>query len=75
MGISDGTPEYSLAVPCPTCGVDAGKPCSLHSGGTNPDTHIERTLDAAKAIETKTFGQSGTPDKNLTSPLTASIKS
>jgi len=60
MGTSDLSPELSLAIPCPTCGVDAGKLCLLHSGGLSPDPHIDRTLDAAKAIETKTVHQPGT---------------
>jgi hypothetical protein len=47
------TPQLLLAVPCPTCGVDAGKHCLLHTGEPSPDPHIDRKLDAAEAIETE----------------------
>ena len=50
--MTDLTPQLLLAVPCPTCGVDAGKDCLSHSGGLSSEPHIDRTLDAAKAIET-----------------------
>ena len=53
MRIPNLTPELLFAVPCPTCGVDAGKPCLLHVGGLRPESHIDRTRDAAKAVETK----------------------
>jgi hypothetical protein len=49
------TPELLLAVPCPTCGVDAGKGCVLHTGGPSPDLHVDRTLDAARALEAQTL--------------------
>ena len=52
MSIPDLAPE--LAIPCPTCGVDAGKLCLSHSGAPSPDPHIDRKLDAAKVIEAKT---------------------
>jgi len=42
-----------LAVPCPTCGVTAGMPCLLHSGGLRNDPHIDRKLAAIEAVETK----------------------
>ena len=47
------TLQSLLAVPCPTCGVDAGKDCVLHEGGLRSDPHIDRKLDAAEAIEAK----------------------
>jgi hypothetical protein len=47
------TPQLFLAVPCPTCGVDAGKDCVLNEGGLRSDPHIDRKLDAAEAIEAK----------------------
>ena len=49
------TPEHLVAVPCPTCGVDAGKGCVSHTGGPSPDLHIDRTLDAVKAFEAGTI--------------------
>jgi hypothetical protein len=49
--MTDLTPQLLLAVPCPTCGVDAGKHCLLHSGELSPDPHIDRKL-AATATET-----------------------
>jgi hypothetical protein len=47
------TPQLLIAVPCPTCGVDAGMNCVLHEGGMRSDPHIDRKLDAAEAIEAK----------------------
>jgi hypothetical protein len=51
MRLTDLTPELLLAVPCGTCGVDAGKECILNTGGLRFEPHVERKLDAAKAIE------------------------
>jgi hypothetical protein len=51
--MTDLSPQLFLAVPCPTCGVDAGKDCVLHAGGLRSDPHIDRKLDAAEAIEAK----------------------
>jgi hypothetical protein len=51
--MTDLTQQLLLAVPCPTCGVDAGKHCLLHTGELSPDPHIDRTLDATEAIETE----------------------
>ena len=48
---TDLTPQLLLAVPFPTCGVDAGKHCLLHTGELSPDRHIDRKLDATEAIE------------------------
>ena len=62
MTISESTPELSLAVPCPTCGVDAGETCQLHSGGPSLDSHIDRKLDAVKTIEARAFPEPGTPE-------------
>jgi hypothetical protein len=47
-----------LAVPCRTCGVAAGMPCLLHSGGLRNDPHIDRKLDAIDAVETKRIPRS-----------------
>lgn len=62
MTISELTPELLLSIPCPTCGVDAGEFCLLHSGGPSPDPHIDRKLDAVKTIEARTVRQPGTPE-------------
>jgi hypothetical protein len=51
--MTDVTQQLLLAVPCPTCGVDAGKHCLLHTGEASPDPHIDRKLDASAAIETE----------------------
>ena len=55
VSMTDLTPQLFLAVPCPTCGVDAGKDCVLNEGGLRSDPHIDRKLDAAQAIEAKSI--------------------
>jgi hypothetical protein len=45
------TPKQFFSVPCPTCGVAAGKRCELHSGGLRSAQHINRKLSAMEAIE------------------------
>jgi hypothetical protein len=47
------TPEQFSLVPCPTCGVGAGKRCLQHTGELRKEAHIDRKLSAAEAIETK----------------------
>lgn len=47
------TPKQILSVPCPTCGVPAGKRCVLHSGGPRSQPHVDRTLAALAVIERK----------------------
>jgi hypothetical protein len=47
------TPKQVSSVPCPTCGVAAGKHCVLHSGGPRTEPHVDRKLFAAEAIESK----------------------
>ena len=51
----DLTPEKLLSVPCPTCGVAAGKRCLLHSGALRSEPHIDRKLSVAEAIEVKRY--------------------
>ena len=46
------TPELFHSVPCPTCGVDLGQRCLLHSGGLRSEPHLDRKLAAIEAIET-----------------------
>jgi len=62
MTIPELTPESLLSIPCPTCGVDAGEFCLLHSGGRSPDPHIDRKLEAVKSIEVRAFRQPDTPE-------------
>jgi hypothetical protein len=57
--MTDLTPQLLLAVPCPTCGVDAGKHCLLHTGELSPDPHIDRKLEAIEAIETQKIPNQG----------------
>ena len=42
-----------IAVPCPTCGVAAGRRYLLYSGGLRSEPHVNRKLAAAEAIEAK----------------------
>ena len=51
--LKDLTPRQVSSIPCPTCGVPAGKRCLLHSGSPRTEPHIERKLSAAEALEAK----------------------
>ena len=53
MRIKDLTPAQLRSVPCPTCGVPAGKRCVLHSGALRSESHVDRKLAAAEAAEAK----------------------
>jgi hypothetical protein len=55
MRMKDLTSEQLSSVPCPTCGVPAGKRCLLHSGELRTESHVDRKLSAAEAIETKRY--------------------
>jgi hypothetical protein len=55
MRMKDLTPAQLSSVPCPTCGVDVGQRCLLHSGGPRSEPHVDRKLYAAEAIETRRF--------------------
>ena len=57
--MTDLSPQILIAVPCPTCGVDAGEDCVLHEGGLRSDPHIDRKLDAFAAIEGKSTPNPG----------------
>jgi hypothetical protein len=46
-------PHVILAVPCPTCGVAAGKSCVLYSGELRTEAHANRKSAACEAIEIK----------------------
>ena len=57
--MKDLTLQLLLAVPCPTCGVDAGKHCLLHTGELSPDPHIDRKLAATETIQTEKIPNQG----------------
>jgi hypothetical protein len=41
------------SVPCPTCGVAAGKRCIVYSGSLRFEAHVARKLAAIEALERK----------------------
>jgi hypothetical protein len=45
------TPKQLSSVPCPTCGVAAGKRCVLLSGAPRSKPHADRKFAATEAIE------------------------
>jgi hypothetical protein len=47
------TPKQLSSVPCPTCGVAAGRRCVLHSGAPRSEPQIDRKFAATEAIEKK----------------------
>jgi hypothetical protein len=51
--MGDLTPKQLLSVPCPTCGVASWARCLLHSGGPRSESHVDRKLSAADAVERK----------------------
>jgi hypothetical protein len=53
MRMSDLTAKQLFSVPCPTCGVGPRERCLLHSGVPRSESHVDRKLSAAEAIETK----------------------
>jgi hypothetical protein len=53
MKKKDLTPKQACSVPCPTCGVAAGRRCVLHSGTLRFQPHVDRKLSAIEAIEKK----------------------
>ena len=55
MRMRELTPTQLSAVPCPTCGVAAGQRCLLHSGALRSESHVDRRLAAAEAIEAKRY--------------------
>jgi hypothetical protein len=46
-------PQVILDVPCPTCGVAAGKPCVLWLGDLRTEPHASRKVAAFEALEIK----------------------
>jgi hypothetical protein len=53
MKRKDLTSEQVASVPCPTCGVDVGEGCVLHSGAPRSEPHVDRKFAATEAIEAK----------------------
>jgi hypothetical protein len=47
------TRKQMSSVPCPTCGVGAGKGCIVYSGGLRLEPHLVRKLSAIEALEKK----------------------
>jgi len=47
------TPKQLSSVPCPRCGVAAGKRCVMLSGAMRPGPHVDRRLAAIEAVEVK----------------------
>jgi len=62
----DLTPEQLFSVPCPTCGVAAGKRCLLHSGALRSESHVDRKLSAAETIEVKRYRRIQSLAKSVT---------
>jgi hypothetical protein len=46
-------PKTVLTVPCPTCGVVAGKPCVLWLGDLRTEPHASRKVASFEALEMK----------------------
>jgi len=59
MKKKDLTLQQLRSVPCPRCGVPAGDRCLLHSGGLRSDSHVNRKLAAAEAIEAEGIPPAG----------------
>jgi len=53
MKMRDLTKKQASSVPCPTCGVAAGRRCVLYSGGLRIEAHTDRKLIAAEAVKKK----------------------
>jgi hypothetical protein len=51
MKLKEITPKQSSSVSCPTCGVAAGERCILLSGVRRFESHTDRKLFAAEAME------------------------
>ncbi len=51
MKVKELTRKQLSSVRCPTCGVAAGDLCVLNSGGLRSESHPDRKLLAAEALE------------------------
>jgi len=47
------TPKQLSSVPCPMCGVVAGKRCVLAAGGLRNEPYPNRKVAASEAVEKK----------------------
>jgi len=57
MKTKELTTEQLFSVPCPTCGVPAGKPCVLNTGTPRNNPHIDRKFCAADLTKAKRNGR------------------
>jgi hypothetical protein len=53
MKIKELTLKQLNSIPCPTCGVPAGKRCVLYSGALRSSSHVDRRLYATD-VQNKT---------------------
>jgi hypothetical protein len=53
MKKTQSVPTVMLDVPCPTCGVPAGKPCVLWLGDLRTEPHASRKVAAFETLEMK----------------------
>ena len=51
------TRKLLSSIPCPTCGVAAGKRCVMQSGGLRREPHLARKHSAVEAIEKKSHNR------------------
>jgi len=49
------TAKQISSVPCPTCGVAAGKRCVLLSGAPRKEPHVDRKIAATEAVKKERF--------------------
>jgi len=64
MRMKDLSPTQLSTVRCPTCGVPAGLRCVLHSGALRSESHVDRKLAAADAVEAKRFQRTQSREAN-----------
>jgi hypothetical protein len=51
MKVKELTRKQLSSIRCPTCGVPAGGTCVLNSGGLRSESHPDRKILAAEAVE------------------------
>jgi hypothetical protein len=51
MKIKELTRKQQASIRCPTCGAAAGERCVLNSGGLRFESHPDRKILAAEAVE------------------------
>ena len=67
------TPKQTLSVPCPTCGAATNEVCKLHTGAPRTESHRDRKLTAAEAVETN-LGKRQQPARRRAGHLQALAK-